>query len=145
MAIRLIQNGFRLTNDEPNFTQAMRVLCSHGLVEVVASSEQEMESKGYQMHSCVHSWTIHVLNQGWNYEMARLALRCVGSHVPDENSPQFRVTQRRVLQHTAQSWYFVPDSLVREEGIKSAAGCLGNLYLKQGKLDEAEKMYQRAL
>jgi len=34
------------------------------------------------MHGYVHSWTIHVLNQEWDYEMAEVALECVGAHVP---------------------------------------------------------------
>jgi hypothetical protein len=34
------------------------------------------------MHGCIHSWTIHVLNQEWDYEMAEVALECVGAHVP---------------------------------------------------------------
>jgi hypothetical protein len=59
------------------------VLCNYGLVEVDRSSKGgDVESKGYGMHSCVHSWTIHVLNQEWDSEMAGLVLECVGLHVP---------------------------------------------------------------
>jgi hypothetical protein len=53
----------RLTEDELNFNQAVRVLCDYGLADVDKAEENNMiESKGYNMHSCVHSWTIYVLN-----------------------------------------------------------------------------------
>lgn len=55
------------------------------------------------MHGCVHAWTIHVLNQEWDYEMAGVALGCVGSHVPDEDMSEFWVTQRRLVGHAAFS------------------------------------------
>jgi hypothetical protein len=32
------------------------------------------------MHSCVHAWTMHVLNQDTDMELVRLALKCVALH-----------------------------------------------------------------
>ena len=135
----------QLTKDELSFNQAVRVLCNHGLAEADMSSEEGLESRGYRMHSCVHSWTIHVLNQEWDYGMASLALRCVGFHVPGDKSPKFWVTQRRLVQHAARCWHSISKGLVGEEGMEWALSSLGNLYANQGKLEEAEKMYQRAL
>jgi tetratricopeptide (TPR) repeat protein len=135
----------QLTEDELSFNQAMRVLCNHGLAEVDKSSEDRVESIGYKVHSCVHSWTIHVLNQQWDYRMAGLALRCVGSHVPDNKSPKFWLTQRRLVQHAARCSYFISKGLVQEESVEWALYSLGFLYSDQGKLVEAETMYQRAL
>jgi tetratricopeptide (TPR) repeat protein len=135
----------QLIEDKLSFNQAMRMLCNHGLTEADMSSHERIESRGYSIHGCAHSWTIYTLNQEWDYGMAGLALRCVGSHVPDDNSPQFWVTQRRLLQHAARCWYLVSKDLVRDEGMEWALGSLGNLCTNQGKLDEAEKMYQRAL
>jgi len=61
--------------NELGFNQAVRVMCNHGLAEVDRSSEaSEVESKKYGMHTCVHSWTIHVLNQEWDPETAGLVL-----------------------------------------------------------------------
>ena len=77
----------QLPSDELSFNKAVRVLCDYGLVEVDKSSERsDVESKGYGMHSCVHSWTEHVVNIEWDSEMAGLALKCVRRHVSNENS-----------------------------------------------------------
>lgn len=136
----------KLTEDELSFNQAVRVLCDHGLAEVDISSEESgVESKGYSMHSCVHSWTIHFLNQKWDVGMAGLALKCVGSHVPDRAARKAWVTQRRFIQHAVRCWYFVENGMISEDGIAWVLLSLGNLYLDQDKLGEAEQMYERAL
>jgi hypothetical protein len=65
----------QLTEDKLSFNQAVRVLCDHGLAEVDKPSEKNMtELRGYSMHSCVHSWTTHVLNKELNAEMAGVVL-----------------------------------------------------------------------
>ena len=51
-----------LTKDKLNFDSAVQVLSNHGLVEVAISSQEWIESKGYSIHGCVHSWTVHALN-----------------------------------------------------------------------------------
>ena len=51
-----------LTEDELSFTDAVRVLIDHGLVEVDTSSQEWVESRGYSIHGCVHSWAILVGN-----------------------------------------------------------------------------------
>jgi hypothetical protein len=77
----------QLTEDELGFNQAVRVLCDYGLIEVDKSSEESgVEFQGYGMHSCVHSWTVHVVNQEWDSEMAEVAVKCVGRHVPEHNA-----------------------------------------------------------
>lgn len=54
-----------LTEDRLSFDKALRVLCNYALVEVDATPiEDNVESRGYSMHSCVHSWTIHAVNDG---------------------------------------------------------------------------------
>ena len=134
-----------LTEDELSFNAAVRALCDHGLVEADSSSQEEIESRGYSIHGCVHSWTIHVLNQEWDYDLARLALKFVGLHVPGRETDKWWLTQRRLLQHAARCSYIVLNSLVADDGMEWAFHSLGDLYAAQGKLNEAEKMYQRAL
>jgi tetratricopeptide (TPR) repeat protein len=134
-----------LTEDELSFNSAVRVLSDHGLVEVDASSQKWAESRGYSIHGCVHSWTIHVLNQEWDYDLARLALKCVGSHIPGTEAVEWYLIQRRLLQHAARCSYVVLNNMVTDDGMEWAFHNLGLLYKYQGKLDEAEKMFQRAL
>jgi ankyrin repeat protein len=136
----------QLTKDELSFNQAARLLCDHGLAEVDESStEIGLESRGYSIHSCVHSWTVYVLNQVWDAETAGLALECVGLHVPDSNASSPWVTQQRLVQHVATCWSFVVNGLVGTDGIEWALHRFGCLYADQGKLAEAEEIYQRAL
>lgn len=97
------------------------------------------------MHSCVYSWTIHVLNQEWDTRMAKTALECVGSHVPRHEMRKYWVTQNRLIRHAARCWDMVVKGVVKGDAIADLIHSQGRLYADQGKLDEAEKMYQRAL
>jgi tetratricopeptide (TPR) repeat protein len=140
----------QLTKDNLSFTQAVEILCDYGLVERSQSLKgSRIESRGYSMHSCVHSWTIHVLNQKRDPTMAKIALECVGSHAPNHEKREYWVTQNRLIRHATQSWDMV-------KGVEKVCGPehtttldtvsnLGNLYADQGKIDRAEKMYDRAL
>ncbi|KAN0072988.1 HET domain containing protein [Elaphomyces granulatus] len=134
-----------LTEDELSFNGAVRVLSDHGLVEVDMSSQEQIESRGYSIHGCVHSWMICVLNKEWDWDLAKLVLKFVGSHSPGKESAKWWLTQRRLLQHAARCSYAVLNGLVADDGMEWALHGLGLLYADQGKLDEAEKMYQRAL
>jgi hypothetical protein len=134
-----------LIEDELSFHGAMRVLTNHGLVEVDKSSHELLGSHGYSIHRCVHSWTIHVLNQEWNYDLARVAVNSVALHVPGEQAIRPWLTQRRLLQHAARCTYMVLHGLALDNGMEWTYHNLGLLYADQGKLVEAEQMYRRAL
>ncbi|KAN0070370.1 hypothetical protein V8E54_011239 [Elaphomyces granulatus] len=134
-----------LTEDKLAFNGAVRVLSDHGLVEVDMSSQELIESRGYSIHSCVHSWMICVLNQEWDYDLAKLALKFVGSHVPETDSAKWWLTQRRLLPHAARCSHAVLNGMVIADRMEGELHNLAFLYADQGKLDEAEKMYQRAL
>ncbi|KAN0067830.1 HET domain containing protein [Elaphomyces granulatus] len=136
-----------LTEDELGFNRAVRVLSDHGLVEVDMSSQELVESRGYSIHGCVHSWTVYVLNQEWDYDLAKLALKFVGSHVPrdDSSANKWWLTQRRLLPHAARCSHAVLNGMVITDGMGWELYALGLLYVAQGKLDEAEKIYQWTL
>ncbi|TVY34372.1 Vegetative incompatibility protein HET-E-1, partial [Lachnellula subtilissima] len=134
-----------LTKDELSFDSAVRVLSNYGLVEVATSSQEWIESKGYSIHGCVHSWTIHALNQEWDCDLARLAVQLVGAHVPGAKVIQPWLKQRRLLQHAARCSHMISTGLVVDDKLTDECFNLGFLYANQGKLVEAEQMYQRAL
>jgi tetratricopeptide (TPR) repeat protein len=138
-----------LTRDRLVFNKAVRVLCDHALVEADATlREGGKESRGYGMHSCVHAWTKHVVNERWDDALAGLALRCVGLHVPDDSRPEYWVIQRRLLGHANRCQEFISVGFEERDGEESLTGAthnLGMLYADQGKLDKAEEMYERAL
>jgi hypothetical protein len=50
-----------IVEDEINFNEAIRVLSDHALIE------RSMGFGGYSIHSCVHAWITHVLNEKNRY------------------------------------------------------------------------------
>jgi tetratricopeptide (TPR) repeat protein len=123
----------------------MRILSDHGLVEVDKSSQELLESQGYSIHGCVHSWTVHVLNQEWDYSLARVAMKSVALHVPGEQANRPWLTQRRLLQHAARCSHIVLNGLVPDDDMAGTYFSLGYLFNNQSKPVEAEQMYERAL
>ena len=134
-----------IVEDELSFYRAMRILSDHGLVEVDKSSLELLESRGYSIHECVHSWTVHVLNQEWDYSLARVALKSAALHVPGKQADRPWLTQRRLLQHAARCSYIVLNGLVPDDGMAETYSSLGYLFHDQSKFVEAEQMYQQAL
>ncbi|KAM0137652.1 hypothetical protein ACHAO1_003971 [Botrytis cinerea] len=135
----------KLTEDELNFNEAVTLLCTFGLVDPDKSSQEQIGSRGYSVHSCVHSWTVFVLNKEWDKSLARLALTCVASKVPNTDEKYWWLLQRRLLQHVARQAFFINDAEVNMDRLYWEFHKLGNLYSDQGKLAEAEAMYCRAL
>ncbi|KAF2434896.1 TPR-like protein [Tothia fuscella] len=136
----------QLTEDELCFNQVVRVLCDHGLIEVDQSSgEGEVESKGYAMHSCVHSWTVHMLNQEWDSRMAEFALHCIARHLLNKNTQNSWVLQRRPLRHLAKCCDWFLDGRLDDDGREWFLYAFGYVHSYQGRFEEAEKMYLRAL
>ena len=134
-----------VAKDELSFDNTIRVLSDYGLVEVSRSLFGETLSGTYSIHSCVHSWSIHVLNQELDQGLARLAIKCAASHVPETSSTMWWLTQRRLLPHATQCSHFVLKNKVIFDGLEWALHCFGDLYSDQDRLQEAEAMYQWAL
>ncbi|EMR83515.1 putative nb-arc and tpr domain protein [Botrytis cinerea BcDW1] len=135
----------KLTEDEPNFNEAITLLCTFGLVDPDRSLQQQVGARGYSVHSCVHSWIVFVLNKKWDKSLARLAFTCVASKVPSTDGKYWWLTQRRLLQHAIRQTFFIKEAKVDIKGLYWEFHNLGNLYSDQDKLAEAEMMYCRAL
>ncbi|KAH8652836.1 hypothetical protein BGZ61DRAFT_216299 [Ilyonectria robusta] len=134
-----------MTNNKLQFHGIMRILCSHGLVEAdPPTTVQQAESRGYSVHGCVHSWMIHVLNREFDEDMVQTAIRCVASHIPGQDQREYWVKQRRLLAHADRCLETMRGAALEYEAAV-ALGLLGNLYADQGRLQDAEAMYQRAL
>ncbi|KAK8073318.1 hypothetical protein PG994_004217 [Apiospora phragmitis] len=134
-----------MTEGRITFDKTMRVLCSHGLVDAnPATRECGAQSRGYNVHGCVHSWMQHILNPTTNLELTKAAIRCVARHVPSETEREYWWVQRRLIQHADHGLSMIgPTNEMDNEAW--AFGSLGNLYKDQGRLVEAEAMYQRAI
>jgi tetratricopeptide (TPR) repeat protein len=134
-----------LTEDKLNFDRCMRVLCDHGLADANASNIYEVESTGYGVHACVHSWMRAVLNDDLNLELKAVALKCIASHVPEQSEPQWSLVQRRLLDHANRCVEGVLREPLNSPNLAWAYDTFGSLYMNQAKMEEAEEMYIRAL
>src|SRR2546423_9723550 len=73
------------------FNYAMSKLHDYSLVEVGAGS--------YNLHTCVHDWTLEFLNRSSNDKLYRLAVRCIGRSVQWDTQSEYWVRNRRLLHH----------------------------------------------
>lgn len=126
---------------ELEFNSAMGTLSDYGLVEPSASALVKTLPRGYSIHSCLHSWSIHILNKEKDDDLAKAALECISSCVPSEEDEQFWLLQRRLLSHAVKACATIPDHC----DLFWAFLTLGGLDRFQWKLPEAEEMYKRAL
>ena len=87
---------------------------------------------------------IHVLNQGLENSMARMTVECVAARVPVEAEHEFWLLQRRLIAHADRCLETLRNIEINGEAA-GALHSLGFLYADQGRLKEAETMYERAL
>jgi hypothetical protein len=135
----------RLTEDELSFNEAVRLLCNYGLVDPDTATHEQVGSRGYSMHSCVHSWTVFALNKKWDESLARLALHCIASAIPSTDTERWWMLQRRLFQHTVRCKHSLESGKLKSGDIDWALHKLGDLYRNQSKLAEAEAMFKRTL
>lgn len=131
-----------MTNDELTFNDAIRPLCNHALVQSLKVGG------GYSMHSCVHAWTIHVLNPTTDTSISKLAMTCV-SGVLAESEFCSLTTERRLLPHALRSFASIQQSRGLESqqdlAVLVALSRMGRCFLDCLKFGEAETAFSQAL
>ncbi|KAK3177704.1 hypothetical protein K4F52_009552 [Lecanicillium sp. MT-2017a] len=134
-----------LTETRLAFEYGMRELCNHGLVEAhFTVSQCGTESSGYGVHSCVHSWMVHVLNGPNEMKLPALAMKCISLHKPKQMIPECWIVQRRLMLHADRCRQLLSKAGDDESNAEVSAS-LGTLYADQGRPKEAGAMYSRAL
>ena len=134
----------RSVSDELHFRQTVRVLLNYSL------AESQIASGAYSMHPVVHDWCHHQQIEN-RASMTVLAAAVVGSTVPASSDREYWVLEQRLLLHAnrvyglIQSGFTVDPNNMDGNGLFDACSNLGRLYRHQGKLKEAEEMYQQAL
>ncbi|CAF3468047.1 unnamed protein product [Fusarium graminearum] len=132
--------------DKITFTESMRLLCDHGLVDTnTVTRKSEVGSLSYSVHGCVHAWMVGALHKQTDTEMVQLAARCVASLVPSTEDKEYWRIQQRLLQHVDRSFETMAESTGIPHFEPWINGAFGNIYANQGRLDKAEVMYERAL
>jgi tetratricopeptide (TPR) repeat protein len=130
-----------LTETKQRFERAMARLHDYSLIEITG--------EGYSLHTCVHDWTLQALNHEISSQYYWLAVECVASLVKRDSERDWWETNRRLGRHAIRLGH--PRlANVFDEGKLDEDDCVGLHYLgillnSQGKIAEAEQMYQRAL
>ncbi|KAF2189339.1 TPR-like protein [Zopfia rhizophila CBS 207.26] len=146
-----------IASNELEFSRAMRLLRNYSLIEDVE------ERTSYATHPVVHRWAYHYQGKYFESTLGQLAVVTVGWAVPSRSASNCSTMQRRLLPHAQACSQWVLEGQIercsrshsvynvgfneteKKEIILNAILLLGNLYADQGKLGEAEKMYERAL
>ena len=132
-----------IISDELSFNTAIMLLRDHALIESYGTSD------GYGMHNCVHAWIKYVLNFELDISMIDLSLNCVARAVPSKTDHGYWAIERRLLPHGNRCFEVVHNDIVfnsmNRDHVMHDVHRLGSLFLHQGKLNEAENMYLRAL
>ncbi|KAK5653385.1 hypothetical protein OQA88_8870 [Cercophora sp. LCS_1] len=134
-----------VAGNEVRYLDAVRLLLRYSMIE-----SQESAQGSHMMHPVVHRWASHIQDGAEKREVLRLAVMVVGLSVPSSTSKEYWVVQRRLLPHAERcSWWiaeiYKPRRSFDDTRAIDAMHMLGNLYMNQGRLTEAESMYQRAL
>ncbi|KAK3297151.1 uncharacterized protein B0H64DRAFT_416349 [Chaetomium fimeti] len=121
-----------LTETRLAFEQNMRVLCGHGLVEVHSITAQTGSGLG--------GYSVHAYEQ----DLAKLAMECTSLCLPEPEIPEYWLIERRLLLHADRCRQLLGE--VDNDGSRGwMLATLGILYASQGRYDEAEAMFKRAL
>jgi tetratricopeptide (TPR) repeat protein len=146
-----------LAISEVEFAKAMQLLRNYSLIE-------DVEGLGsYATHPVVHRWACYFQGKDSRAQLAQLATMVVGWAVPQRQLLEDFILQSQLLPHAqaCSRWLLLDETRQRSERYEKVSTeiniakervvlldailRLGNLYAEQGKLTEAEAMYQRAL
>ncbi|KAH1419519.1 hypothetical protein KXX32_008710, partial [Aspergillus fumigatus] len=122
------------------FKIGVKALIGFSLLE---AKEQE---GGYSMHPVVQDWCSHLASADITLnstQLNELALVSVGYTVPSAGVRNYSKLQQRLIPHA--DYVRSRDCPGYDIAVWGAFDGLGDLYFGQGKLQEAEEMYQRAL
>ncbi|KAL6233927.1 hypothetical protein BDW75DRAFT_241569 [Aspergillus navahoensis] len=147
----LLRSGLNCSGLPPWFEMAVssKLVFMTKVKALVRFSLVETKQQGgsYALHPVVQDWCHHVADyNNLSSQLHELALMSVGCMVPDKSAREYAEIQQRLLPHanylTGRERDHWPNDTI---DMWNALNGIGNLYLDQGILKEAEKMYQRAL
>lgn len=130
----------KATSNALAFKLRVRMLIKFSFLEITG------QGGSYSMHPVVQDWCIHLASKDEYVncaELDELVLISVGYTVPRSNEVNYSELQQRLIPHGNHIRYrkWSGENFVIWEALDG----LGNLYRDQGKLKEAEEMYQLAL
>jgi tetratricopeptide (TPR) repeat protein len=134
----------QITSTEIRFLEVIGTLLDFSLIE------QNDNSETYSMHAVVHDWIKAPSDSRKDNGFLQMAITTVGLAVPEQDTKDGPIIQRRLLPHLIQLlqyWSYVPDAqnYIDETIYLDSLSMIGDLCTDQVKLAEAEQIYQRAL
>lgn len=145
-AVKLMLDALHPTLAVPSTDQNNYILGNVGGHNTGFSLIEAKQHEGsYMMHPVVQNWCLHIagIDDVKARRLNELALVYVGHIIPSISEQNYWELQQRLLAHADyvhQRWS--NDQLTGDIAIWGAFHGLGNLYSDQGKLKEAETMYQ---
>jgi tetratricopeptide (TPR) repeat protein len=127
------------------FKTKLKALVEFSLVEI------KQQEGSYTLHPVVQDWCYHIAaSNNLINQLQELAFISVGYMVPSQDTRDYARLEQRLLPHAnnliqTNIGHWLDIRPENRFNIFGAFHGLGNLYLDQGKLKEAEEMFQRAL
>ncbi|KXX75712.1 Kinesin light chain [Madurella mycetomatis] len=134
-----------LASSEVKFLDAVRLALRYSMIEA-----EESVRGSYMMHPVVHRWALHMQTRDEKEGFFQLAVVLIGELVPSNTVKDYWVLQRRLLPHAERVSWWMGQMYGAGRGLEDASAIsaihdLGSLYVDQGRVQEAEAMYQQAL
>jgi tetratricopeptide (TPR) repeat protein len=129
-----------LSGSELEFSSAMGLLNAYSLAESTGGGS-------YTMHPVLHRHIRSLLSDHEESSLLLISVCVLGIIASSENDVGHWKLDRRLLQHVlhVSAQLHAPHTLAEQQVPASVTSKLGNLLQRQGKLLEAEQMYQRTL
>jgi tetratricopeptide (TPR) repeat protein len=127
--------------NEINFSLAIQALMDFSLIQAKPTLSS------YSLHPVVQDWCQSYMQEKNDKDkMIGIAMISTGFSVTSPDKPQYWISQRRLLPHADRMFKAIQNRESLEQlTMVDSVHYLGNLYKDQGKLQEAEAMYQQAL
>lgn len=134
----------KITATEISFLATVEILLDYSLIERNENNET------YSMHAVVHDWIRASINEKNDEGLLQITTTTIGLAVPQYDARDSGTLQRRLLPHVirwSRYWDQLNDAQipVNKNAYLDSLNNLGNLYRHQGRLADAEAMYERAL
>jgi tetratricopeptide (TPR) repeat protein len=135
----------RMAKNRLKFSSAIAILSRYSLID------SREETSSHSMHAVLHKWCYQLSMGSEREELFLVAIGIVALAVPFKSDNEYWVLERRLLPHSVQiyQWHLRDKWFQLDQVSNPYQGWmfsrLGALYDDQGKLVEAEQMYERAL
>ncbi|KAF2135210.1 uncharacterized protein K452DRAFT_46458, partial [Aplosporella prunicola CBS 121167] len=137
---------FKLSATALKFSGTVGLLSRYSLVD------HGQQTSSHSMHAVLHEWCYHLSTESERSMLLCVTLSLIAKRVPLDKEAEYWKLQRRLLPHGIRACQLAGFGLGEQHYIDMglevppwAFHSLGVLYADQGKLDQAEEMYERAL